>query len=406
MEYYSSLSASQLDSERPTLFELISSNQLERLLSPSLRYILVLYVNKYPKYLIKINNNFDELNLVFRTFIEWYFFKYWSGSFTENFYGIKRVSQNKIDKYNSGKLTSLVPSMIEERRKLSKLQIVVSIFEITGVAYINEKLNYWYEIWYTKYITNQLNKNPNFTTKQNIEIEIKRKFVELYPYIHSSFKLANFIATIMYLSGTTKSPSILTYLFKTNYSRLNQYDYDKNEPKITATSKINKTAPPTNNELLFKLLTKITSPTWKIIKFILGTFFPVAIFSLKFVEWWNSSNFSSKLSKNTGNVLDFTLPPPSTLTSALRKTKSKRKSGKECVLCHKEISNPAIIETGYVFDYACIYNYLENSHIRENEKIDIEKGGRCPITGRKLLGCKWNELKQGWEIEGIRRLIF
>lgn len=73
MEYYSSLDASQLDSERPTLFELISANQLESLLSPSLRYILVHYASKYPRYLLQLNNNFDELNLLLRSFIEWYF---------------------------------------------------------------------------------------------------------------------------------------------------------------------------------------------------------------------------------------------------------------------------------------------------------------------------------------------
>lgn len=97
-----------------------------------------------------------------------------------------------------------------------------------------------------------------------------------------------------------------------------------------------------------------------------------------------------------------------------------------------------MIETGYVFDYMCIYNYLEKSHIivsergvnaedesesgsesenedevgektsDNNEKItiDLDLGGRCPITGKKLLGCKWNAIKQEWDIDGIRRLIF
>lgn len=101
----------------------------------------------------------------------------------------------------------------------------------------------------------------------------------------------------------------------------------------------------------------------------------------------------------------------------------------------KEMTNPAVIETGYVFDYSCIYNYLEKSHIivakkveaeskeeeeeeevhsdneegakgpKEEKNYDINKGGRCPITGQKLLGCKWNPLKEEWQIEGIRRLI-
>ncbi|KAL6452497.1 PEX12 Peroxisome assembly protein 12 [Candida maltosa Xu316] len=452
MEYYSSLDASQLDSERPTLFELISANQLEGLLSPSLRYILVHYASKYPRYLLKINNKFDELNLLLRGFIEWYFLTYWQGTFTENFYGLKRVSQTPLSEgdLNSSKLTQLVPSIIEERRKLSTLQKLVSLFEVTGTAYVSEKLNYSYEVWYTKYVTNQLNTDESLSKEENLKIKLKRKFVEWYPYAQSLYRAANFITTLLYLSGSSKSPTLLTYLFRINYSRLNQYDYSKNEPQPSLNEKKERirTRPHTPIELALRFLsTNITNPSWKVVKFILGTFFPVAIFSLKFLEWWNNSDFSSKLSKNQGNVLDFTLPPPSTLTSALKssrqneKNKLKRKvykSGKLCPLCKKEITNPAIIETGYVFDYTCIYNYLEKSHVivsksaqlkskqvddedeeeeqdeekkaesEEEEKvvIDIEKGGRCPITGRKLLGCKWNPIKEEWEIEGIRRLIF
>ncbi|KAI5960645.1 PEX12 [Candida pseudojiufengensis] len=450
MEYYSSLDASQLDSERPTLFELISANQLEALLSPSLRYILVHYASRYPRYLLKLNNHFDEINLILRSFIEWYFLKYWQGSFTENFYGLKRVNQTPLSqgKFNSGKLTQLVPSMIEDRRELTTLQKLISLFEITGVSFISEKINYCYEVWYTKYITNQLNTHESLSRKENIKIQIKRKFIEIYPYIQSGYRLANFITTLLYLSGSTKSPTILTYLFKMNYSRLNQYDYDKNEPRDKlkdSTKRQNKIAPPTTIEFLLNFLSnKITHPSWKLVKLILGTFFPVAIFTLKFLEWWNNSNFSQKLLKNSGNSLDFTLPPPSALTLSLKslgnkskslvKKPSKKpyKSGKLCPLCKKEMTNPAIIETGYVFDYSCIYNYLEKSHIivakqkdeieiekeyidddeeeEEIEKvettIDIDKGGRCPITGRKLLGCKWNPLKEEWQIEGVRRLIF
>ncbi|RLV93618.1 Peroxisome assembly protein 12 [Spathaspora sp. JA1] len=443
MEYYSSLDASQLDSERPTLFEIISSNQLEALLSPSLRYILVHYASKYPKYLLRVNNRFDEINLILRSFIEWYFLKYWQGSFTENFYGLKRVNQT----LTNNKLTSMVPSMVEERRQLTNLQLLVSIFEVTGVAYLSEKLNYRYEVWYTKYITNQLDTHESNSDRENLTIKLKRKFVEIYPYLQSSYRVGNFITILLYLSGNSKSPSLLTYLFRMNFARLNQYDYSKNEPVPVQETGPIEIAPPTSLESMIRFLTtNISKPTINLIKFILGTFFPGAIFTLKFLEWWNNSDFSSKLAKNQGNVLDFTLPPPSTLTAALtasrqeKRKKNKRRytSGKVCPLCKKELTNPAIIETGYVFDYSCIYNYLEKSHIivsnrvkskekdedekdysdeeqeeivevekkEEPTKIDINKGGRCPITGKKLLGCKWNSIKEEWEIEGIRRLIF
>lgn len=456
MEYYSSLDASQLDSETPTLFELISANQLESLLSPSLRYILVHYAQRYPGYLLKVTNNFDELNLALRTFIEWYFFKYWQGSFTENFYGLKRVSQTPLSdvKYNSGRLTQLAPSMIEERRKLSTYQMWVSIFEITGVSYLSEKCNYTYEVLYSKYITGQLNEKEASDESERRKIWIKRKFVEIYPYIQSVWRAGNLITTLLYLSGNSKSASLLTFLFKINFSRLSQYDYQKNEPTLDVPKDHlpNRVAPPSTLEKLINLTKYITSPSWKAVRFVLGTFFPLAIFTLKFLEWWNNSDFAQKVAKSQGNALEGSIPTPASLNNFKHfKSKPKKiyKSGSTCPLCKQEILNPAIIETGYVFCYTCIYNYLTESHKHvkkkrveasdeeesdedddeddddeENDKktekpekeevaakgstdtIDIEKGGRCPITGRRLLGCRWNSLTQEFEVDGIRRLIF
>lgn len=451
MEYYSSLDASKLDQETPTLFEVISANQLEALLSPSLRYILVHYAQKYPSYLLKITNRFDELNLLLRTFIEWYFFKFWRGSFTENFYGIKRVSQTPLSnkKYDANKLTQLTPSMIEERRNLSPIQMAVSIFEVTGLSYLLEKCNYRYELLYSKFITNQLVPGESATPAEARKIKLQVLFVKYYPYLQSMWRLSNLITTLSYMSGSTKAPSLLTLLFKVNYARLNQYDYTRNEPKLPSRNKNlpNRVSPPTSLEQFSRLLkTYVARPSLKLSKFVLGTFFPLAIFSLKFLEWWNNSNFAQTVAKSQRNDLEEPIPPPSLLNAlfvAEKPAKRVYKASSTCPLCKEEILNPAIIETGHVFCYTCIYNYLRDSHklvrmkhaatgdalssdeeseeeletdgrTTQETKISqsvkdvkfIEKGGRCPITGQKLLGCKWNEVTGEFEVNGIRRLIF
>lgn len=448
MEYYSSLDASQLDSETPTLFELISANQLESLLSPSLRYILVHYAQRYPHYLLRVTNKFDEINLLLRSFIEWYFFKYWQGSFTENFYGLKRVSQTPLSesKYNLSKLTQLAPSIIEPRRRLTGLQTLVSIFEVTGVSYLLEKLTYRYELLHAKYITNQLDEKVIDDPGTRKRVWLQRKYVEVFPYLQSAWRWSNIVTTLMYLSGASKSPSLLMFLFKINYSRLNQYDYSKNEPQLKPARDLpNRVSPPSNVEQLLRFLTTyITKPTWNSIRFALGTSFPLAIFTLKFLEWWNNSDFAKTVAKSQADALSNMIPPPSKLTGLSiieKKPKKIYKSGSVCPLCKDEILNPGIIETGYVFCYTCIFNYLRDSHklvkasqkdessdedvtdeedegeeTRENHveqekpdsgsSFDISKGGRCPITGRKLLGCKWNSITQEFDVDGIRRLIF
>lgn len=435
MEYYSSLDASQLDKETPTLFELISANQLETLLSPSLRYVLVHFTARHPRYLLAVANRFDELNLVLRALVEWYFLHFWQGSFTENFYGLKRVNQTRLatsPKWRDSRLTQLTPAKMEERRQLTPRQVAASLFEVVGTTYVGEKLSHCYEVWYPKYVTRQLKAAEDATAREQWAVRLKIRFVQLYPYAQSAVRAANFITTLMYLSGAHKSPSLITYLCGINFSRLNQYDYDKNDPERAATLKRRarapRVSPPTALERLVRVVTAyLTRPSWRAARYVLGTFFPVAIFTLKFLEWWNNLNFTQKIAKSLGNLLESVLPAPSTLaerqtrhppeTAAEKQAPPMAyKSGSLCPLCHQQITNPAIIETGYVFCYTCIYAHLQRSHKLDDDDDDDKseksdpsaspRGGRCPITGRKLLGCKWNAVKQEWDIDGIRRLIF
>lgn len=434
MEYYSSLDSSQLNADVPTLFEIISSNQLESLLSPSLRYVLVHYANRFPHLLLKVVNNFDELNLFLRTFVEWYFIKYWQGSFTENFYGLKRVSHTPLaeEKYQTKKVSELIPSLIEERRKLSSIQVLASVFEITGTAYLTEKFNYWYDIWYPMYITKQLETNKDDVWKKKVKLKAKIFFVKYYPLVLGAFRAGNLISTLLFLGGKSYSPSLITLLFRINYARLNQYDYSSHDHKIKdKRNHKNRVSPPSNLSIVIRILKRyFAMPLWKVIKLLLGTFFPAAIFTLKFLEWYNNTNFAQKIAQTQGNTLKSILPTPSSILKYdSRKKKKGYQSSEDCPLCKEKISNPAVIETGYVFCYSCIYDYLSKSHKivaatrnlktnddenktdeniaseQEQSHIDLELGGRCPITGKKLLGCRWNTLKGEWEIEGIRRLI-
>ena len=480
MDYYSSLDASQLDSATPTLFEIISANQLEALLSPSLRYILVRYAQEYPGVLLKVANQFDELNFVLRSAIELYFINKWQSSFTENFYGLKRVTQTPLSllKYAGSEVAQLAPSMVEECRRLTLLRKLVSVFEITGTAYLLNKLGYKYELLYSKFVTNQLTENASLSPEQNRRIRWQRLFVRIYPYLQTAWRLSDLVAIIMYLTGVTKSPSVLKFFFRIEYARLNSSDYSRNELQTSFTkTTVIRNRPLSKSEMVFRILTKFfTKPAGISLSFILRRFFPLAIFSLKFLEWWSNSEFAQTLAKLQNHALDSIVPPPSVL-SKLRERRNKAKkvyrSGSTCPLCKENISNPAIIETGHVFCYTCIFNYLRNSHkfVKEieregsesesddeydsdvnsekkdslhernghskkveisanNEKtendeahclellsqsaqssqvytsIEISRGGRCPITGKKLLGCKWNELKGEFDVDGIRRLIF
>ncbi|CCH43235.1 Peroxisome assembly protein 12 [Wickerhamomyces ciferrii] len=385
MDYYSSLDSRSLDST-PTIFEIISSNELEHLLSPSLRYIVVHYAQKYPSLFLKLAMNFDELNLVIRGLIEHHYLKSWNSSFTENFYGLKRQTLNKIDIKDSN---HKIFDIVEQKKRLSQWQIYGSLINLVGGAYINEKLDVLYERLHAKILLKTL--KP--TTLIN---KLKIYFVKIYPYILSTIKLLNVIFQILYLSGRTKSPSFIDYLLKIEYSRLSKFDYDlhdtttKPQTNTTTTSKTKTNSrPPSFGQHLTSMIQVYQKPIKSLIMKLSTTIFPLAIFLLKFLEWWNSSEFASKISKNQQNIIDKDIPPPKTLKTI---TKSSN-----CPICKDVIHNPAIIETGYVFCYTCIMKFL----IDGDEKI----GGRCPITGKRLLGCRYSNGLKEWKIDGVRRLM-
>jgi len=383
MDYYSSLDSRSLDST-PTIFEIISSNELSQLLSPSLRYIIVHYAQKYPGYLLKFAMNFDELNLLLRGAIEYYYLNKWNSSFTENFYGLKRISGVNIDIHDTqGRISDIV----QTKKRLSRVQIYGVLLNLVGGAYLNEKLDVLYEKLYAKMLLKSI-KPTNMMNK------LKLLYVKTYPYLLSTIKILNIICQILYLSGRIKSPSIVDFLLKIEYTRLSQFDYDLHEKKTNvSTTKTptttHSTRPPTFGQHLNRMTSVYYKPLKPLITKLSTTIFPLAIFLLKFLEWWNSSEFASKISKTQQNIIDKDIPPPG---QHIPITKTD-----VCPICQTTITNPAVIETGYVFDYPCIMKYLMEG--------DSLKGGRCPVTGKKLVGCRYSAAEGHWRVDGVRRLM-
>ncbi|ODV83336.1 hypothetical protein CANARDRAFT_30106 [[Candida] arabinofermentans NRRL YB-2248] len=398
MDFYSNLDSRSLDRETPTLFEVISSNELENLLSPSVRFILIHYTNRYPRHLIKILNSFDEINLIIRGFIEYKFLKNWNSSFIEKFYGLKRVNALKLNisqGYTGGQL-----SKYENLKRLHNSQVLVSLFDLLMIPYIKEKLDILYDKLLPTYLLNQL--KPN----ENRKDFLKYWFLKIYPTASTIFKLVNLLFKVLYLSGKFKSVTLLQYLFNINYSRFNQFDYELDEKrtasflrKSTSVNLDTRIRPPSLAESVSDLYYTLMHPLKKSILFTSNSILPISIFLLKFLEWWNSSEINKNMKRD--NVMDKVPVVPKLITSELSKIKKVNKllktNSSKCPICHEEIHNPAVIETGFVFCYTCIYKYL-----READELT---GGRCPVSGKRLLGCKYSRSSKEWKVNGVRRLM-
>jgi peroxin-12 len=182
----------------------------------------------------------------------------------------------------------------------------------------------------------------------------------------------------------------------------------------------------------------------------LKIFLPASIFALKFLEWWHQSDFSRQLSRKAAEGLE--LPPPIVSGMDLA-TKIEPKAGQPhvpnsgakreppvssisylpiltvppppssdlCPICLHQIQNAAACQTGYVFDYKCIFQWIEGNHERQEAFMKGQKTsewdddddehdeqtekdgssekpaksrvgqwesgqGRCAVTGRRVLG--------------------
>lgn len=420
MDFYSSLNSSQLNTQKPTLFEVVSCAQLDSLLSPSLRFLLAHYTHRYPRLLIRVLNNFDELNSLLWGFIQYKYLETWNATFIEKFYGIKRISSRPLLP-KSPEVVAANPAKYHEITKLSSLQILLSLIDTVGIPYLSTKLQLYHEQLIPQHLLDTVHLDVPEEEKSGVQSEkqtpvlrivallcklkkqLKEAFFKLYPSVKLSLKLFMILLHILYLSDKTSSVSIIQLLSKVSYARITRADHLRVESRFTPKEQSRDQVlniPPTLSSVLFSNIQALALPLQKIAWATTDTILPVSIFLLKFLEWYNA-NRSAHEDKNSDNnkFIDAPVPPivpPDALNSKEVKA-AITTTDAACRICHEEMHNPAIIETGYVFCYKCIYEYL-----RDQPK---ETGGRCPVTGRRLLGCSWGETRNEWIIKGLRRVI-
>ncbi|KAG5355449.1 Peroxisome assembly protein 12 [Yarrowia sp. C11] len=407
MDYFSSLNASQLDPDVPTLFELLSAKQLEGLIAPSVRYILAFYAQRHPRYLLRIVNRYDELYALLMGLVEYYNLKTWNASFTEKFYGLKRT---QILTNPALRTRQAVPDLVEAEKRLSKKKIWGSLFFLIVVPYVKEKLDARYERLKGRYLARDINEERaeikrTGTAQQIAVFEFDYWLLKLYPIVTMGCTTATLAFHMLFLFSVTRAYSIDDFLLNIQFSRMTRYDYQmeaqrdsRNAANVAHTMKSISEYPIAERVMLL-LTTKaganaLRSAALNGLSYVL----PTSIFALKFLEWWYASDFARQLNQKRRGDLEDNLPVPDKVKGADKLAESVAKwkeDTSKCPLCSKELVNPTVIESGYVFCYTCIYRHLEDG--------EEETGGRCPVTGQKLLGCRWQD--DMWQVTGLRRLM-
>ncbi|KAI1611724.1 Pex12 amino terminal region-domain-containing protein [Exophiala viscosa] len=409
MEYLNALQ-SPVDDHKPSLFELLSEQQLAALLPPTLRYLLAVATHRYPRYLLRILNNYDEVYALLNLTVERYYLRTFGGSFTENFYGLKR---EKVLSINGGEIkrTQLaVPDEVRERLKLGGADIWRNLAVLVGIPYLKRKLDESYDIHIAPTASllmsssiggpRYLNRDelpPNPTIKQRIMYYYKWFLRNVYPSLNAAYYFSILAFSLGYLFDGTKYSSPFLWMIGTRMRRMGAADYRALDAASEVAAKAS-TIPGRPGQGLSGMLHPRTM--YPRLLSSLKILLPTSIFALKFLEWWHASDFSRQLSRKAAEGLE--LPPPIVSGMELAKkfktgpnasTQSDVKrdppissitylpiftvppppSSDLCPICLHPISTAAACQTGYVYDYKCIFQWIEGTHERQEAFMKGEK---------------------------------
>ena len=465
MEFLSTLQ-SGIDTRKPSLFELLSEQQLSALLPPTLRYLLAVATHRSPRYLLRILNNFDESYALLSLIVEKYYLTHFHGSFTEHFYGLKREKVLRIRGGEIPRAQLKVPSEVRERLKLGPQDVWNNIAVLVGVPYIKRKLDESYDIHiapsHSLLVSSggrqYLNRDalpPNPTFKQRVMYYYKWFLRRIYPSINAAYYLSILSFSLAYLFDGTKYPNPFLWLVGTRMRRMGKADYSAIEAASLAADDVVKKAVGAGRP--GQGLAGFFHPRTLYLRLLvsLRLLLPTSIFLLKFLEWWHASDFSRQLSRKATESLE--LPPPvvSIQQGPQARSHTASTSGKPlssqspissssflpiftvpppsssslCPICLQPLSTPAACQTGHVFDFKCIFQWIEGTHERQEKFMRGERwgnewdeeglgdgeqdgvgehadgvskegkwesgAGRCAVTGTRVLG----------GTGGIRRII-
>ena len=285
---------------------------------------------RYPRYLLRVLNSFDEIYTLLSLAVEHHFLFTYGGSFTENFYGLKRERVLRIKGGEAPRASIAVPNLMRETLSLRTSDIWKNLAVIVGIPYLKRQLDESYDFYAPQAIIlgpsyNRDSLPGDATLGQRILYYYKWFLRNIYPSINGAYYFSLLAFHLAYLFDNTKYSSPFLYLIGTRIRRMGESDYRAialaAQPPLAAPST---PARPGQSTSIFNPRTLGAAVIPRLLSS-LRILLPTSIFALKFLEWWHASDFASQLSRRAAEGLE--LPPP--LISGLPQPVIKRSSTEE-----------------------------------------------------------------------------
>ncbi|KAG8960148.1 ubiquitin-protein ligase peroxin 12 [Tulasnella sp. 419] len=352
------------DPYRPSLFELVAQEQLRESLQPALKYVLGVFAQSYPRYLLRIVNRHEEFYALLMFFVERHNLRQYGASFAENFYGLKRRRKPVIE---AERAKAAVGSAVQQE-KLRGRELRTSLLFLVGIPYIRAKAHDYYEQLGGGVDPEALEEASQFernTSRTSITDRLRYLFKIIYPYANTAFELWMLAYNVAYLFDRSSYYRPWLAWMKVDIRRMGPEDYRAQLP-VPSTSSEPK--PPTS---IIASLRRLLASSPKLLLDSLKVLLPLSIFFIKFLEWWYHPSSPARSLAAANTPRGPPIPPPKMLKPHSRGIlgighESNLRYG-ECPICRKGVVNATALPSGWVFCYKCVFT-------------EVEEKGKCPVT--------------------------
>ncbi|KAK9876126.1 hypothetical protein WA026_011243 [Henosepilachna vigintioctopunctata] len=281
---------------KPSILEIMAQDSLDSSLYPALQKIAEFVVSSFQNKYNWPYKHHEKLLLVVNGLMQYYYLKCFDSSFSESFYGMKRVFING--------------------QTLSESYRIFSAFCLSVLPFLNNFITQKYDLFKTQDLEGSL--SSEFPDK------IKRIFLKIYPFFVMMCTPIQLACYLKYMSGKQESQSPILWLLNL---------------KLVYTESIDNVGfwiPLFRRELCWSEFFK------GFLKNFTTTSLHVLAFSMQFVQCL----------KNVAPNFKFTSLPM--IPAPTADDKSSKHTG-ECPICRQCWKMPAVLTvSGYVFCFTCI----------------------------------------------------
>lgn len=289
--------------------------------------------------MLRALNSFDELYALLSLIVERYYLRTFGGSFTENFYSLKRerVLRTKDGEIPRAQIGAASP--VRDALKLHTADVWKNLAVMVGLPYLKRKLDESYDIHIAPHASLIMGAGggPRYHPSDDLppHPSIRQRFMyyykwflrHIYPSVNAAYYFSILAFNLAYLFDNTKYSSPFLWLIGTRIRRLGPADHRAiamaTQSKPSASNDAARSRP--GSSLLGMLSPQNLYPQ---VLYSLRFFLPASIFALKFLEWWHASDFSRQLTRKATEALDLPAPVVAGMIDPSHKKKAQGNNSK------------------------------------------------------------------------------